>query len=303
MFDLVHIPPLEEIRSGSLEKKKVRIFIKRDDQIDSEISGNKWRKLKYNFLEARSQGFKNILTFGGAFSNHIAATAAAARAFGFQSIGIIRGHELNDKSNPTLSKAHRDGMDLKFISRDQYRKRKEPGWLNELQQMYKAFFIPEGGSNDLAVKGVGEMMNEIDEHFDYIVCPVGTGGTLAGIVSGLQSSQQAIGISVLKGMSDLEDSVSVLSGLNSNFHINHYYHFGGYGKFNTSLIEFMQAFYQEYKIVLDPIYTGKMMYGVLDMIDTNQIPTDSKIICLHTGGLQGISGFNEKHQLSLPTIH
>ena len=291
---------MEELHSDLFKEKDVRVFIKREDQIHPEISGNKWRKLKYNFLEARKQGFKKILTFGGAFSNHIAATAAAGRMYNFESIGIIRGDELNENSNPTLRKAVKDGMKLFFVSREKYKERGNPNWLEELEKEHSALIIPEGGSNELAIPGVRELLYDIKLDFDFIICPVGTGGTLAGIASELKGSQKAMGYSVLKGMTELEQIVSKLSGrTEKHFQINHDYHFEGYGKFDTTLICFIKDFYENHKIPLDPIYTGKMMFGLFDQIKAGFFSKNSTIVAIHTGGLQGIEGFNNKHRTNI----
>lgn len=301
MFESAEPTQLEQLRHPTLSKKGIEVFIKREDQIDLEISGNKWRKLKYNLLEARAQGCRSILTFGGAYSNHIAATAAACKRFGFGSIGIIRGDELNTESNPTLRKAKGDGMNLQFISRAEYQNRNQEAWLGSLREKYNAFIIPEGGTNQRALKGVAEMVEEIKIGFEFIACPVGTGGTFAGLINGLNSGQTALGISCLKGEKYLQDTIQDLTGLAANWKLFHDYHFGGYAKFDSHLIEFINLFKQESGISLDPIYTGKMMYGIFDLIKKNQFDSGSRIICVHTGGLQGIAGFNEKHKHILTT--
>ncbi len=295
MFEWTNLTPLQPISSSLFSSKGIDVLLKRDDLIDSEISGNKWRKLKYNLIEAKNQGYQTILTFGGAYSNHIAATAAASKRFGFQSIGIIRGDELNTDSNSTLQKATSDGMVLHFVSRSEYQKRNDEEWVDLLKTEHQAFIIPEGGSNELAVKGVSELVDEIDKDFDLIVCPVGTGGTLAGIASGLKPHQKAIGISCLKGVSYLEDMVGDLASPNSEWELEHNYHFGGYAKFDPTLIAFINEFYTNTEIRLDPIYTGKMMYALFDLMKRGKFPNDKRIICVHTGGLQGIAGFNKQH--------
>ncbi|WP_422360393.1 1-aminocyclopropane-1-carboxylate deaminase/D-cysteine desulfhydrase [Reichenbachiella sp.] len=301
MFELDSPTPLEQIHLPIFSEKKVDVFIKREDLIDTQISGNKWRKLKYNLLEANSQGYGTILTFGGAYSNHIAATAAACRRFGFKSIGIIRGDELNANSNTTLQQAATNGMDLQFISRKTYQNRNDETWVRALGEKYQAFVIPEGGTNPLALKGVQELIDEITDDFDAILCPVGTGGTLSGIINGLQGHQRAIGISSLKGESYLNDMISELSTIDSSWELIHDYHFGGYAKFDSHLIKFINQFYLETQIPLDPIYTGKMMYGLIDLLKKDKFPSGSKLICVHTGGLQGIEGFNNQHNDLLKT--
>lgn len=301
MFEWMNQAPLEKLISPVFTKKGIEVFIKREDRIDQEISGNKWRKLKYNFLAAKDQGLKAILTFGGAYSNHIAATAAAAKKFGFQSIGIIRGDELSVDSNPTLQKASNDGMNLQFISRRDYKNRDDKNWVRQLGRKYDAFVVPEGGSNQLALRGVQELVDEIDIEFDHIVCPVGTGGTLAGIAGGLIDGQKAVGISTLKGETYLEGMVDDLVKKTTSWKLIHDYHFGGYAKFDSHLIEFINQFRAEYQIALDPIYTGKMMYAVFDLIKKGKFPDGSRVICVHTGGLQGIAGFNQQYNDLLKT--
>ncbi|PIB36345.1 hypothetical protein BFP72_13545 [Reichenbachiella sp. 5M10] len=301
MFEKSNPTPLVKIEDDLLEQKNIQLYIKREDLIDTEISGNKWRKLKYNLIQAKEQGQEIVLTFGGAYSNHIAATAAAAKRFGFQAIGVIRGEELNESSNPTLQKAHADGMQLLFVSRADYMFRTSPHWLNMHKQEYSAFIIPEGGSNHLAIQGVKEILHEIEIDFDYVTCPVGTGGTLAGLASGLHSHQKALGFAALTGEDYLEKLVGQL--LPPEFHsrqaIIHDYDFGGYAKHTPQLIAFIQDFYDRHGIPLDPIYTGKMMYGVFDQIEKGKIESGKTIVAIHTGGIQGIAGFNEKYGLSL----
>lgn len=301
MFEKSDPTPLVAIEDELLNDKQLKLYIKREDLIDPEISGNKWRKLKYNLIKAKEQGKEIVLTFGGAYSNHIAATAAAAKRFGFHAIGVIRGEELNENSNPTLRKAHENGMQLLFVSRPDYMFRTSPHWLSMHQQEYSAFIIPEGGSNHLAIQGVKEILNEIEIDFDFITCPVGTGGTLAGLASGLHPHQKALGFASLSGEGYLEKEVGQL--LSPEFHsrqeIIHDYDFGGYAKHDPKLIEFIQDFYNKHKIALDPIYTGKMMYGLFDRIKKDKFESGKTIIAVHTGGLQGIAGFNEKYGLDL----
>lgn len=301
MFELDHPTPLQQISLPIFSEKKIEVFIKRDDLIDKEISGNKWRKLKYNLLEAKSQQHATVLTFGGAYSNHIAATAAACKRFGFNSIGIIRGDELHENSNATLQQASTNGMNLKFISRKAYQNRNDEDWIRELGEKYQAFVIPEGGTNPLALKGVEELMDEITEDFDTILCPVGTGGTLSGIINGLHGHQRAIGISSLKGEAYLYNMITELISANSSWELLHDYHFGGYSKFDSHLIKFINQFYLETQIALDPIYTGKMMYGLIDLVKNGKFSSGSRLICVHTGGLQGIVGFNRQHNDLLKT--
>ena len=294
MFENKTPTPLQKIDAEILKQKNISLYIKRDDLIHEKISGNKWRKLKYNLIKARKCKFDTLLTFGGAYSNHIAATAAAAYEYGFKSIGIIRGDELNASSNKTLIRASQNGMDLHFISREKYRQKEQQEFIQSLKKDFGNFYlIPEGGSNELAVKGCTEIISEIEEDFDYIVTAVGTGGTLAGITCALTSQQTAIGICVLKGAQYLDDEVRKLitsysSGQKLNWRIIHQYHLGGYAKSNSTLDSFIQNFHQTHHIQLDPIYTGKMMMALFQMISEDYFKSGDKIIALHTGGLQGI---------------
>lgn len=263
------------------------ISIKRLDLIHPQISGNKFFKLKYNLMAARQQGFEKVLTFGGAYSNHIAATAFAAHKFGFQSLGIIRGEELAQRPlNPTLVTAQQFGMQLEFMSRHTYRQKDQPEFLQHLQQQYPEYYlIPEGGTNALAVQGCREILTAEDAQFDLICCAVGTGGTLAGLIEASQEHQQLLGFSALKG-SFLTQEVAQLTA-KRNWHILDDYCCGGYAKITPELIQFMQSFEQRYNIPLEQIYTGKMLHGIFDLIDQDKIVPNQKILLIHTGGLQG----------------
>ncbi|RLJ61887.1 1-aminocyclopropane-1-carboxylate deaminase [Lacinutrix venerupis] len=282
----------------------VSLCIKREDAIHNIISGNKYRKLKYNIEVAKSKKKTVLLTFGGAFSNHIAAVAAAGNVYGFKTIGVIRGEELASKidENTTLNYARNCGMVFKFVSRSDFRKKNDSNFIEALKMEFGNFYvIPEGGTNSLAVKGCEEILLEEDYNFDYVCAPVGTGGTLAGLINGSKSNQQILGFSALKG-DFLQEDISKFAKQN-NWELVSNYHFGGYAKINTDLITFINRFKTENKIQLDPIYTGKMMYGIVDMIKNNYFPEGSKILAIHTGGLQGIAGMNNRlKQKNLPLI-
>ena len=288
--------PIVDINYAPAARQCVSLMMKRDDLIHAHIMGNKWRKLKYNLEKASRLDSKTLLTFGGAFSNHIAATAAAAQEYGFKSIGIIRGEELNKNSNPTLQKAAENGMQFEFVGRKTFRDLKKD-LISVAETHPDAYVLPEGGTNPLAIKGASEIVAEIDLDYDFIVCPVGTGGTMAGILKALPSEKNVIGISSLKGswiQQDFQELIDQNEIKKSNWEIVEDYHFGGYGKTEDALINFINHFKNEYKIQLDPIYTGKMMFGVYDLIEKGFFPPKSKIVVLHTGGLQGIAGFNFK---------
>jgi len=275
------------------------LYIKRDDLLHPEISGNKIRKLKYNLIQAKNEGFDTLLTFGGAYSNHIFAVAAAAEIYGFKTIGVIRGEAYQDL-NPTLRYAVSKGMHLHYSSREDYRKKYTPEFVNALRNLYGNFYlIPEGGTNPHALKGCAEIVKEIDVNFDYITASCGTGGTLGGIIAGLDGNKHAIGFPALKGGGFLKNDIQQhIRKYNDSVYINWHlmldYHFGGYARYSMDLINFINGFKADHNIPLDPVYTGKMMFGIFDMIRNNKFTVGSKIIAIHTGGLQGISGFNKR---------
>lgn len=271
----------------------ITLFVKREDLLHPLISGNKFRKLKYNILEAKAKGHSKLLTFGGAFSNHIAATAAAGKEYGFQTIGVIRGEELVDKleENQTLSLAKENGMQFDFVSRELYRNKESVDFLDEIHAKYgNVYVLSEGGTNELAVKGCQEILSESDLEFSHICCAVGTGGTVSGIINSLSANQKAIGFAVLKGDFLSEDICRFAQ--NDRWTLNGDYHFGGYAKINEDLVRFLNTFYKQTGIPLDPVYTGKMLFGILDLIEKDYFEKGSKILAIHTGGLQGISGMN-----------
>lgn len=258
------------------------------------ISGNKFRKLKYNLAQAKKEGRTTLLTFGGAFSNHILAVAAAGSEQGFKTIGVIRGEELSDKiaENPTLQKAQDFGMVFEFVSREFYKEKNNKEFIGKLEEKFGDFYLlPEGGTNHLAVKGCEEILMESDAVFDYVCCAVGTGGTISGIINCSKSGQQVLGFPALKGSFLKEDICKFVD--NPNWKLIADYHFGGYAKVTDELIQFINDFYLKYQIPLDPVYTGKMAFGVMDMIQKGQFPKGSRILMIHTGGLQGIKGMNQ----------
>jgi len=314
---------------------QVSLYIKREDLIHPQVSGNKWRKLKYNFREAEKQGHAQILTFGGAFSNHIHATAAAGNLYGMQTIGMIRG-EIIEPLNPTLQQAKNWGMKLIAVSRDHYVHKTDPKYLRELQRQFgPLYLIPEGGSNLLAVKGVSEMTN-IPEHFDYWCVSCGTGATLAGIVSGLSPVQTVLGFPALKGGDFLREPIAQLlesgtseqeirdqgertresgtkeqgvrgqggkeqdsKGQLAQWDLITDYHFGGYAKVNDELLNFIREFKSIHGIQLDPIYTGKLLYGITELIKSGYFAPNTSILAVHSGGLQGIAGIEKKYGIKL----
>ena len=273
----------------------VSLSIKREDLIHPLVSGNKFRKLKYNLLEATAQNQKQLLTFGGAFSNHIAAVAAIGQLHQIKTIGVIRGDELINsiEENPTLRFAKFCGMQLDFISRTAYRNKTEASFLEQLEQKWSSFYlIPEGGTNAFAIKGCEEILTEADEDFDFICCAVGTGGTISGIINSAKAHQKVLGFPALKG--DFLKEEICRFATNQHWELILDYHFGGYGKVTPELIDFINQFILKTGIPLDPIYTGKMVFGVIDLIQKEYFPKGSKILMIHTGGLQGIEGMNIK---------
>lgn len=272
----------------------IELYIKREDLIHPIISGNKYRKLKYNLFEAIKLNKKGILTFGGAFSNHIVATAYAAKLNQLQSIGIIRGDELaHEPLNHSLKHAQSDGMHLIFVNRNEYRQKNNADYLSKLSLQYLDFYIiPEGGTNDLAIKGCEEILTPKDKIFDYICCSVGTGGTISGLINSSYENQQIIGFPALK--EDFSHIELEKYSKKTNWQLVRDYHFGGYAKHDDELIKFINDFNKNFNIPLDPIYTGKMVFGVFDKINQGFFKPKSKILMIHTGGLQGINGINEQ---------
>ncbi|MEO0527317.1 MAG: pyridoxal-phosphate dependent enzyme [Bacteroidota bacterium] len=296
----------EQVRLPILTEKRISLFIKREDRIHAVVSGNKYRKLKYNLLAAKDLGLHTLLTFGGAYSNHIAATAYAGKEFGLQTIGIIRGEELSTKweQNPTLSLAKKQGMQLHFVSRQAYLEKEKEAFQSDLTKKFgKYYMLPEGGTNALAIKGCEEILTEKDRDFDVISSCVGTGGTLAGIINASQADQRVLGFPALKGDFLKEDITKFVAKDNWDLQTN--YHFGGYAKVTRELINFINDFRQKTHISLDPIYTGKMMFGILDLVKKDYFDPHTQILAIHSGGLQGIAGMNgvlKKKNLPLITI-
>jgi 1-aminocyclopropane-1-carboxylate deaminase len=276
-----------------VDNASVKVFIRREDLIHPFVSGNKFRKLKYNLLQAKKEKHHTLLTFGGAYSNHIAATAFAGKENGFQTIGVIRGEELESKikENPTLQFAQDCGMKFEFVSREAYRQKVSEDFVSKLKEKFGSFYlVPEGGTNEFAITGCEEILTPADSEYDYVCCAVGTGGTISGVINSSFEGQKILGFPALKGGFLQKDIRNFAK--KDNFSLITEYHFGGYGKVTEDLIEFINLFYQKNKIPLDPIYTGKMVFGVIDLIQKNYFPKNAKILLIHTGGLQGVAGMN-----------
>lgn len=300
----------QEIQFKSFKSNEVDVHIRREDLVHPTISGNKWHKLRYNLANAKKRGNETLLTFGGAYSNHIEATAIAGKEFGFKTIGVIRGEETLPL-NSTLQKAIECGMQLEYVSRTEYRDKHTWDYTEHLRERFGSFYlVPEGGSNFYAINGCMEILKESDSVYDYICCPLGTGGTASGIALSLKPHQKLLGFPALKGGEFLLDEMKRFINMVTNdeestqdvldrVELIHDYHFGGYAKTSKELISFLQQFNKEHDIKWDLIYNGKMAYGVFDMIEKGYFPKGSKILLIHTGGLQGIAGFEERFKFKM----
>ena len=292
--DLCLPSPLQLLSSPLLESKNIKLYVKRDDLIHPIIGGNKWRKLKYNIAALTEN--KPVLSFGGAFSNHIYALAGMGNMLGVKTIGVIRG-EPCEPLNRTLAYAKKSGMQLYYVSREDYRLKEAPAFIEKLKLKFGDFtLLPEGGSNKLALQGCSESMDELNQQlddYDVVCVPCGTGGTLAGLVSSgviNQTNKKIMGFSVLKGGDFLNENIDkLLSGndkKNKNWEINLDYHFNGYAKKTPELIDFISAFKKEFNIKLEPVYSGKMFFGLFDLIKKDCFIRGATIVAIHTGGLQ-----------------
>jgi len=285
--------PVVYLCDPRLQRHGVTLAIKREDLLHPQVSGNKWRKLKYNLLHARAVGHNTLLSFGGAYSNHIHALASAGRIWDFTTIGVIRG-EPDAAQNPTLRHAQGCGMQLVFVDRGEYRRRHDPTWQDSMRRRFgPCYLIPEGGSNPLALPGVGEIWQELDEGFDFVATAAGTGGTAAGLIATAPGDTTILAFAVLKEAGFLRDEIARLMGQAPDprrWRLLEDYHGGGYARIQPALLAFMDDFERRHGVALDPVYTGKMMYGLYDLIERGEIPAGSRVLALHTGGLQGRAG-------------
>ncbi len=296
-------PLLQELDEPVAAAQGVRLLLWRDDLANPDLPGNKARKLKYNLAAARQQGHHTLLTFGGAYSNHVAAVATAGRLFGFQTIGLIRGDApAGAAPNPTLTQAAADGMVLHYLDRAAYRHRAEPEFIaGQLARFGPAYVLPEGGTNALALPGCAELVADIQQHtkFDALAVAVGTGGTLAGLLTGLAGQHLAVGVAALKNGDFLRAEIDALTEpalgqLAHNYALHTEYHFGGYAKYSAGLLAFIQQFRARHGVLLDPIYTGKLLFGVLDLIGRGYFRRGSTVVAIHTGGLQAWAGWEAR---------
>ncbi|QJW92364.1 1-aminocyclopropane-1-carboxylate deaminase/D-cysteine desulfhydrase [Spirosoma taeanense] len=282
--------PLQRLDDAFPEPVGIRLFLKRDDQLHPLVSGNKWRKLKYNLLEARRQGINTLLTFGGAYSNHLYATAAAGQAFGFRAIGLVRGEELAQlPRNSTLAFCEACGMQLHFVSRSDYQRKDHPDYVAELMRQFgPCFVLPEGGTNALAIRGTAEILPELTAQLgfapDYVCCPVGTGGTVAGLAQSASPQTQVLGFLALKSSSF---EWPFPGGQPANLALITDYHGGGYARTSPALLDFIRDFERRTGVLLEQVYTGKMLFGIYDLARQGYFPQDATVVAVHTGGLQG----------------
>jgi len=309
LADLAHrqITPLQKIDHPLFSRHGVELFIKREDQVHAQISGNKWYKLKHNLLHAKQQGFTRLVSFGGAYSNHLHALAFAGHHFGFETIGFIRG-EISEPLNPTLADAVGWGMKLHFLTRSEYRRRHDSEFVQQLVEPFqRCFVIPEGGANQWALAGCADIVEGISSQladYDYVCVPCGTGATLAGIVAALarfdnKDKVKTLGFVALKGHSSLVDGISNMLADFSDVEITHWqlideFHCGGFAKITPELISFMQQWQQQTGIALEPLYTGKMLLGLCELVKRGFFAAGSKIVAVHTGGMQGVRGMQAR---------
>ncbi|HKB84771.1 MAG TPA: pyridoxal-phosphate dependent enzyme [Ignavibacteriaceae bacterium] len=285
--------PLVKISDPLLKKNKLSLYIKREDLIHPYIFGNKWYKLKYNLIEAEKQNKKTLLTFGGAYSNHIFAVAAAGSIFGFKTIGIIRGEE-HLPFNPVLNFAKKRNMLINYVSRTDYRKRADEDFISKLHKVYGNFYLlPEGGTNEFAVKGCAEIPSTIDINYEYICTACGTGGTIAGLIAGALPGTKVLGFPVLKGANFLRQKTAELlsqsqSSPSGNYEMFMDYHFGGYAKSNNTLLSFIRDFNKKNNFMADSIYFGKMLFGIYDLIRKGYFIKNKTIIAINSAPVENV---------------
>jgi len=309
-FDFSPKAPLTKVFNSLSVERGIEVYMLREDLVGGDIQGNKWRKLRLHLHSARQESQQTLLSFGGVWSNHIYAVAAAGKAFGFQTIGIIRAEE-PEGSTETLEFARQCGMKLQFVSRAEYGEREQDyfkAWLHDIHGSFH--LIPEGGADFLGLNGCMDILSDHTRAFDVITVPCGTGTTLAGMLLSMQPRHRFIGFSAVKGGAYLEDEI--ITKLNyflmdrasaeeyrAFFKMETDYAFGGFAKVNDDLIQFMRSFYEEDQIKLDPVYTGKMMFGLKEMIVNGRFVPGTKVLAVHTGGLQGIKGIEKRGGMEL----
>lgn len=276
---------ISKIHHPVLSAKGNEMDMLRLDLIHPAVSGNKWFKLKYNIEQAKAENKNTLLSFGGAYSNHLHALAYAGKLYGFQTIGMVRGESVNNK---TLEDCIAWGMQINFLSREDYRNKNEDSFTASLIEKYpQAFIIPEGGNNQYGIRGCSEILEGTDLlQYDVIVCSVGTGATLSGIINASDPRNRVLGFTAVKNGGYLAAEIAKNTE-HDNWQLCTDYHFGGFAGKNETLLNFMKDFYDSQSIELDFVYNAKMMYGLFDMIQQNRLPARVKILVIHTGGLQG----------------
>ncbi|SJM91804.1 1-aminocyclopropane-1-carboxylate deaminase [Crenothrix polyspora] len=287
---------LVQINNALLDQHQIQLWIKRDDLLHPVISGNKWRKLKYSLDHALSLGIDTVISMGGTYSNHLHALAYIGKVLGLKTIGIVRG-EQPFVLTPTLRDVQDWGMTLKFVSRTEYRALRQYKDFDSFPDLKpRQYWLPEGGAQVLALKGVAELVHEINIPYDTLCVPCGTGATLAGIAGAVADNVSVLGFAALKNAEFLRaDVTALLAQPRNNCYINLAYHFGGFAQTNASLNAFIEDFELQTKISLEPVYTGKMMYALYDLLQKGYFKPGHRIIAVHTGGLQGKRGIsNEK---------
>ena len=308
MFDVKN-SILERINIADFTQRGITLYVKRDDLIHAEVSGNKWRKLKFNAESCLTKKKKGILTFGGAYSNHLLATASACSSLGLESIGIVRGEELNENSNGTLKNCAGLGMRLIFVSRAKYELRHEKAFIEAKGIEFPNFLIlPEGGANYLGMIGCQELISEIKIEFDAIFVAQGTATTSCGVAMGLNANQEIHVVPALKGYQSIDemDRLLIESGIDEEWRnqildkviVHSDYHFGGYGRYTHELLLFIKEFNEKHGLKLDPIYTGKTMFALVAKLK-EEVYNNKTVVFIHTGGLQGVSSIEEKSGFKL----
>ena len=300
---------VEKIEIPELGKRDIDLYVKRDDLIHEQVSGNKWRKLKYNIELCSTRKKNGVVTFGGAFSNHLIATAAVCNQVGLNSIGIVRGDELNHSSNNTLNNCHQLGMQLLFVTREEYAFRNDKGYLETLKTKFPNFYVvPEGGANYHGMIGCQEIMSEIDIPVDHVFVAQGTATTSCGILMGLKEHQFLHVVPVLKGYDSMAEMKHIFElgaidkvwfeNMLERVEVLSDYHFGGYGKYTEELLFFIKEFYNEHRLKLDPIYTGKTMFAMLKELQSDSY-NGKNILFIHTGGVQGADHIIQRSGIDL----
>jgi 1-aminocyclopropane-1-carboxylate deaminase len=292
-INLDFLSPVHQIKSKLFDEQGLTVSVKRDDLINPIISGNKWRKLKYILKQAQAEEKTRLVTFGGTYSNHLLATAAAAAKFGFKSTGIVRGEQVN---NDTLFLCRLHGMNLLFTDRESYRDK--PALFKKFfKNDPGAFFIDEGGASPLGARGCSELVDELTETYDHIFCASGTGTTAAGIINGITAHNlqtQFHAVPVFKNGEFIKDEIDKLLTTPANYHLHTAYHFGGYGKADDQLIEFVKQFVANTGILIEPVYTGKMLFALYDLAAKNHFAPGSRILAIHSGGIWGLLGMKDR---------